>query len=87
MVLGCVTCLRYALYVWYSGCGRMSCVVVSFGSSRSVSVTLNKVIISQLELGPPVAWWQLQDRLEVFRQNHIGDDGSEPNLDRNDPTV
>ena len=38
--------LRYALYVRYSCCGRRSCVVVSFGSSsRSVSVTLDKVFV------------------------------------------
>ena len=38
----------------------------------------------------PLAWRQLQDRLEAFRQNHISDDldfGLEQNLDRNDPTV
>ena len=37
-----------------------------------------------------LAWWELQDRIEVFRQNYISDDldfGSEPNLDRNDPIV
>ena len=37
-----------------------------------------------------LAWRQLQDRLEAFRQNHISDDldfGSAPNLDRKDPTV
>ena len=37
-----------------------------------------------------LAWRQLQDRLEAFRQNHISDDldfGLETNLDRNDPTV
>ena len=35
------------LYVWYSGCGRRGCVVVSFGSSssRSVSVTLDEVFV------------------------------------------
>ena len=38
--------LRYALYVWYSCCGRKSCAVVSFGSSsRSVSVTLDEVFV------------------------------------------
>ena len=38
--------LRYALYVWYSCCGRRSCVVVRFGSSsRSVSVTLDEVFV------------------------------------------
>ena len=45
MVVGCV---RYALYVWYSGCGHRSCVVVSFGSSsrsRAVSVTLDEVFV------------------------------------------
>ena len=38
---------RYALYVWYSYCGRRSCVVVSFGSSssRSVSVMLDEIIV------------------------------------------
>ena len=36
---------RYALYVWYSCCGRRSCVVVSFcSSSRSVSVMLDEII-------------------------------------------
>ena len=48
MVVGCVGCFRYALYVWYSGCGRRSYVVVSFGSissSRSVSVTLDEVFV------------------------------------------
>ena len=37
-----------------------------------------------------LTWWQLQDWLEAFWQNHISNDldfGSEPNLDRNDPTV
>ena len=43
MVVGCV---RYALYVWYSGCGHRSCVVVIFGSSsRAVSVTLDEVFV------------------------------------------
>ena len=38
--------LRYALYVQYSCCSRMRCVVVSFGSSsRSVSVTLDEVFV------------------------------------------
>ena len=46
MVVGCVGCFRYALYIWYSGCGRRSYVVVSFGSSsRSVSVTLDEVFV------------------------------------------
>ena len=37
-----------------------------------------------------LAWWELQDRIEAFRQNYNSDDldfGSEPNLDRNDPIV
>ena len=34
------------LYVWYSGCGGRSCVVVSFGSSSgTVSVTLDEVFV------------------------------------------
>ena len=38
--------LRHALYVWYSCCGRRSCVVVSFcNSSRSVSVTLDEFFV------------------------------------------
>ena len=39
--------LRYALYVRYSCCSRRSCVVASFGSSssRSVSVTLDEVFV------------------------------------------
>ena len=46
MVVGCVRCSQICPYVCYSGCGRMSCVVVSFGSrSRSVSVTLDKVFV------------------------------------------
>ena len=39
--------LRYALYVRYSCCSRRSCVVASFrsSSSRSVSVTLDEVFV------------------------------------------
>ena len=38
--------LRYALFVRYSCCSRRSCVVANFGcSSRSVSVTLDEVLV------------------------------------------
>ena len=65
------------------------CLLTRFLLEAAFHVLLQHVSAHDLWLSR-LAWWQLQDLLEAFRQNHISHDldfGSEPNLDRNDPTV
>ena len=45
MVVGCVRYSQIFPLLWHCGCGRRSCVVVSFGSSSSSSSTLDEVFV------------------------------------------